>query len=142
MTDLVRRQAQQRNALTLPRPSGAGVDAEHAHAEGSSSDGTMPPPVVVHAVLNPLSKAAQRLAPLIGFLRDLLDAEAMLLLNPKVRLPRGVDADPSGVAFWLARRSHHWPSAGARVLPTRTPPLVALGAHTRARIRGHASGAL
>ena len=44
-----------------------------------------PPPVVVHAVLNPLSKAAQRLAPLLGFLRDLLDAEALLLLNPKAR---------------------------------------------------------
>lgn len=91
VTDLVRRQAQQRNSLALPRPSGAGQASSGApdtDADGGSHSGganeVHPPPVVVHAVLNPLSKAAQRLAPLIGFLRELLDAEALVLLNPKV----------------------------------------------------------
>lgn len=68
----------QKNAVTLPRPSAA--------AGGAPADGP-PTPVVVHAVLNPLSKAAQRLAPLLAFLRELLDAEAHLVLNPKVRVP-------------------------------------------------------
>lgn len=95
VTDLVRRQASQRNALTLPRLSGTSTqvaDAEGAPAEGSQpgdSAEVAPPPVVVHAVLNPLSKSAQRLAPLIGFVRELLDAEALVLLNPKVCAPVG-----------------------------------------------------
>ena len=40
-------------------------------------------PLLVQAVVNPLSKPAQRLAPLLAFLRGVLDVDVQLLLNPE-----------------------------------------------------------
>ena len=60
--------------LTRRSPPTAGGDA----GEGAQA------PLLIHAILNPLSKPAQRLAPLLRFVRAAVGAEVQLLLNPEV----------------------------------------------------------
>lgn len=71
----------QRNFLRLPAPPAGGATVEAVNS------GDAVAPLLVQAVLNPLSKPAQRLAPLLRFLRTALGAETQLLLNPQARPP-------------------------------------------------------
>ena len=41
-------------------------------------------PIILQAVLNPLSKPAQQLAPLLLLLRDVFDVDMHVMLNPQV----------------------------------------------------------
>lgn len=106
LVQLIEGQRKKKTYLSLPRPSLSGSgNGSDAAAGGDSKSGSKsdskgvgnvsPPPLVVHAVLDPLSKAAQQLAPLLAFLREALDAETALLLNPKVGGWVGV-----GVYWW------------------------------------------
>lgn len=129
LAELIRQQANQKNALTLPRLS---ATAGGEGAEAAEGAGAPPPPVVVHAVLNPLSKAAQRLAPLLGFLRDLLDSEALLLLNPKAsalastRFARfaiaGLEAG-SAATQWQHYAERQPPAMRCHLCPSRLPSI-------------------
>lgn len=98
----------QRNFLRLPAPAADGAGDQ----EGG---GPAVAPLLVQAILNPLSKPAQRLAPLLRFLHSALGAEAQLLLNPQAR-PAGVAGtwDLQLAAMPLAsqpRRAVAWPSS-------------------------------
>lgn len=81
----------QRNFLRLPALA---ADGGAEHREGGPPEA----PLLVQAILNPLSKPAQRLAPLLRFLRAALGAETHLLLNPQARLweTNSPGADPHG----------------------------------------------
>ncbi|KAL4422940.1 hypothetical protein ABPG75_009137 [Micractinium tetrahymenae] len=73
VAELISSWSSQRNALRLPAPA----------AEQQQEGGAPAAPLLVQAILNPLSKPAQRLAPLLRFLRAALGAETHLLLNPQ-----------------------------------------------------------
>jgi UDP-glucose:glycoprotein glucosyltransferase len=61
--------------------SARATQKNHVHLAAPGDDGASP--LLVQAVLNPLSQGAQRLAPLLSFLRSVLGAEVDLLLNPQ-----------------------------------------------------------
>ena len=105
VAELVAKQAAQRNFLHLPSPAGQGGGEG---AAGDSSQPPQPPLLLVQAILNPLSKPAQRLAPLLAFLRDALGAETQLVLNPQASL---VGRNAMHAVPWRVSRLHWLHSA-------------------------------
>ena len=100
VAELIASQAGKPNFVTLPASSSAAAAAS---------------PLLVQAILDPLSKPTQRIAPLLRFLQDLLGADVQLLLNPqphyddlplktfyRYNLPPVSEAAPraSTVTFW------------------------------------------
>lgn len=91
VAELIESWSTHRNYLSLPGHGTAQGTAAPGTAadEGAGEEGVMDgqeeaaSPLLVQVILNPLSKPAQRLAPLLGFLRAALGAETQLLLNPQ-----------------------------------------------------------
>ena len=97
VSEIVAKQANQRNYLHLPSPAG---QAGSERASGDAPPPQQPPLLLVQAILNPLSKPTQRLAPLLAFLRDALGAQTQLVLNPQVSTG-GLQCSCNACMFWL-----------------------------------------
>lgn len=74
VSELISSWAAAKNFVRLAATGGGGGDVAAVSA-----------PLFVQAIIDPLSKSSQRLAPVLAFLRSVLDVDAELLLNPQAR---------------------------------------------------------
>ncbi|KAI3430615.1 hypothetical protein D9Q98_005207 [Chlorella vulgaris] len=72
VSELISSWAAAKNFVRLAATGGGGGDVAAVSA-----------PLFVQAIIDPLSKSSQRLAPVLAFLRSVLDVDAELLLNPQ-----------------------------------------------------------
>ncbi|KAL4857496.1 UDP-glucose:glycoprotein glucosyltransferase [Chlorella vulgaris] len=76
VSELISSRAAAKNFVRLAAAGGGATSKAAAVASA---------PLFVQAIIDPLSKSSQRLAPVLAFLRSVLDVDAELLLNPQAR---------------------------------------------------------